>query len=414
MKNGNIVIIGAGPAGMMAAIAAASGGCRVILVEKNTSCGKKLLLTGNGRCNFTNSGDLERFLSAYGKNGPFLRDAFKLLFNNDLIKFFEARGVKIKTEENGRVFPSDDKASSVLKTLEDELTVRGVTVIKGSPLAEICAEPGRVSAVKLGNGRSLTCRAVILATGGTSYPSTGSTGEGHKMAKVLGHTVVPLRPGLVSLSVKEKYPSALTGLSLSGIGASISSGKRKFSPVKGDIIFTARGLSGPLIFSLSGVASDLISKGKPVLLSLDLFPDMSKDEVLGVISRVIDDNPSRTGKKCLRPFFPERLADLLIEISGIDKLKPANQITQKERSSISLLCKEFKLTVNGTSGMKEAMVTRGGISLKEIDPKTMASRIVRGLYFAGEIMDIDGDTGGFNLQAAFSTGYLAGSSARAL
>jgi predicted Rossmann fold flavoprotein len=414
MKRSDVIIAGAGPAGMMAAIAAAGLTDSVILVEKNTSPGKKLLLTGNGRCNFTNSRGEDTFFSMYGRNGRFLKDAFKNMSPMDLTGFFESRGLKCEADEEGRVFPSDNKASSVLALLESELASRGVDIIKGSPLMEISSGSGRVSGVKLGNGRMLACRALVIATGGVSYPSTGSTGEGLKIARSLGHTVTPLRPGLVPLKTGGAQIRALTGLSLSGVAIKVLSKPRKLLYKKGDLIFTHDGLSGPLILSASGDISDLIEKNEPVRVAIDLFPDIPEKEVVPMLSRAIERSPSRTARNCLTGVLPRRMADLFLTICGVNGDKPANQLTQKERSGIAALCGSFELPITGTYPIEKAMVTRGGVSLKEIDPRTMASKILSGLYFAGEIIDIDGETGGFNLQAAFSSGHLAGINASSL
>lgn len=396
---------------MMAAIAAADFTDKVMLLEKNTSPGKKLLLTGNGRCNFTNSRKEDSFLSMYGRNGRFLKDAFKRMSPSDLIVFFESRGLKCEIDKEGRVFPSNNKASSVVSLLEKELVSRGVDVVTGSPLMDISAESGRVSGVKLGNGRKFACRALIMATGGISYPSTGSTGEGLKIARSLGHTVTTLKPGLVPLRTGGVHARALTGLSLSGVSIKVLSNERKMLYKKGDLIFTHDGLSGPLILSVSGYISDLVAKNLPVRVRIDLFPDMPEKETLTTISRAIEKHPSRTAGNCLTGVLPRRMTDLFLSMCGTNGDKPANQLTQKERSGIASLSRSFEMPVTGTYPIEKAMVTRGGISLKEIDPRSMSSKILNGLYFAGEIIDIDGETGGFNLQAAFSSGYLAGISA---
>ncbi|MFH1877703.1 MAG: NAD(P)/FAD-dependent oxidoreductase [Candidatus Omnitrophota bacterium] len=408
MDKKHVLIIGGGPAGMMAAITSRAEGYSVTLLEKNRALGKKLLLTGNGRCNLTNTSGLDAFLEKFGKNGVFLRDAFKFFFNTELIGFFEERGLNCKTEEQGKVFPARDKAESVLRVLVKELINSNVNILYDADAASILTDQGRVNGARLRNGKTILSGRVILASGGASYPSTGSSGDGFKMAALTGHTITPLRPGLVPLTVKENYPGLLMGLSLRNAGIKISTGKRVFPTRTGDIMFTSNGLSGPLALSISGAAADLLAEGKSVNLSIDQFPGMSAETIVSMLTDIFSSNPSKNVKNSLKNFIPQRLGDLFLEIARVDKNKTANQVTKKERFTLASLCKDFRLAVSGTAPVEEAMITRGGVSLKEVNPRTMASRLVKGLYFAGEILDIDGDTGGFNLQAAFSTGRLAG------
>jgi len=411
MNKKKIVVVGGGPAGMMAAITAGGKAHNVVLLEKNHMLGKKLLLTGNSRCNLTNSRELDSFLSHYSKNGAFLRDAFKQFFNRDLIRFFEKRGLGCISDGEKRVFPRDDKAQSVLEILKNELLNNKVSIFYNSPAGGIISSKKQVTGIKLENGKIISCNAVILATGGISYPETGSTGDGFSFAEKLGHTVEPLKPGLVPLVVEEKYPSVLKGLSLQNVIINIFLGNYKTADRKGDIIFTSRGVSGPLILSVSGAISDLLTKNKTLTMKIDQFPDISKEEFPSFFNKLLKKHASKTIKNTLKTFIPQRLCDLFLEINHIDKTKKSNRLTKQEGFLLASMCKAFPLTILRTAKITEAMITRGGVSLKEIDPRAMASRLIKGLYFAGEIIDIDGDSGGYNLQEAFSTGYLAGLSA---
>jgi len=383
----------------------------VVLLEKTGSLGKKLLLTGNTRCNLTNTRGLDSFLKQYSKNGAFLRDAFKHFFNRDLIRFFEKKRLKCKIDQEKRVFPTDDKTESVLAILKNELLKNKVSLSYNSPVQNIFSVKKQVVGVKLKNGKVLSARIVILAPGGMSYPLTGSTGDGFRIAKKLGHTIEPLKPGLVPLIIQEVYPSRLKGLSLQNVKINVSRGNHKTTSKKGDIMFTSQGISGPLILTMSGTISDFLAKNKIVKIKIDQFPDTSKEMFFSFFQKLLKKHASKTIKNTLKTILPQRLSDLFLEIHHIDKNKKSNRITKEECLFLASICKAFPLTVTKTANITTAMITRGGISLKEINPRTMASRLIKGLYFAGEIIDIDGTTGGYNLQEAFSTGYLAGLSA---
>lgn len=403
-----IVVIGGGPAGMMAAITAGKNCPNVVLLEKTGSLGNKLLLTGNTRCNLTNSRDLNSFLRQYSKNGAFLRDAFKHFFNRDLIRFFEKRGLKCAIDREHRVFPASGNARNVLGILKNELLKNKVSLLYNSSVQNILSREKQVLGIKLKNGKVISTDIVILATGGMSYPATGSTGDGFRLARKLGHTISPIKPGLVPLIAREKYPLVLKGLSLRGVKVNIFCGNHKKVSKEGDIIFTSRGVSGPAILSLSGAVSDLLTRYNSIKIKIDQFPNTTKEKFIFLLTKLLSDNASKTVKNTLRKLLPHRLSDLFLEMHHIDKNKKSNRITKQERFLLARACKAFTLSISSCSKMNEAMVTRGGISVKEIDPRTMASRLVKGLYFAGEIIDIDGDSGGYNLQEAFSTGYLAG------
>jgi len=411
MKNFNVVIIGAGASGLMASVRAAKLTDKVLLLEKNNSLGKKLLLSGKGRCNLTNIAQLDEFLTHFGKQGNFLRSAFAKFFNTELINFFEKRGLKLKTERGGRVFPVSDSSKSVLDIFEKTIKAEGVGVKSRSKAVEIKLNKDDTKEVLLDNGENIIAKKVILATGGLSYPLTGSTGDGYRIAKSLGHKIIALSAGLVPLEVKERWIRDLTGLSLKNVRISIISGKRRLFPDIGEMLFAHFGVSGPLILTLSSRIVDLLSENKSVRLSIDLKPGLTEGQLDSRLLRDITNKGSVFYKNLLKDLLPRKLIKVFVDLSGINPNKPANQITQQERLSTRQLLKDFRLTINKARPIKEAIITRGGVSTREINPKTMESNIIEGLYFCGEIVDVDADTGGYNLQAAFSTGYLAGENA---
>lgn len=421
MKAQRIVVVGAGPAGMMAAIRAGQLQQDVTLIEKNPIPGKKLLLSGKGRCNLTNLCDLDAFLQRFSGNSQFLRDAFKKFFNRDLINFFEQRGLKLKAERQLRLFPVTDKASSVLEVLRKELQKNKVKIIYKSAMKDILLRDNQVKGILLSDGRFLSADKVILATGGVSYSFTGSTGEGLEIARKLGHSIVRLRPGLVALEIRQKYPRHLGGLTLKNIrlkftqplhaGVGFSNGKKQILSEIGELLFTDFGISGPLVLTLSGKIVDWLSENKHVYVEIDLKPALSREQLNARLLREFEINPKKSLKNTLKNLLPQRLIDCFIDIAHINPDKKANQVTGLERKNMVSLFKGVRLDIVKPRPIEEATVTRGGISLKEINPRTMESRRIKGLYFSGEMLDVDADTGGFNLQAAFSTGYLAGESA---
>jgi predicted Rossmann fold flavoprotein len=406
-----IIVVGGGPSGMMAAILAAKCGQEVILLEKKSTLGNKLLLSGKGRCNLTNAEDLPYFLKRFSKNGDFLRDAFKKFFNQELISFFEERGLKLKIERQMRVFPQTDRSSSILDVLKKELEKVGVQVIYKSKLVDLIVAGGKVKAIRLENGESISADRIILACGGASYSFTGSDASGINIAKRAGHTIVLLQPGLIPLDIKQNYPKKLEGLALRNIRLRFSDGKTQIVSEIGELIFTASGISGPLVITLSGKVVDLLAANKFVYLDLDLKPALSIEQLDARLLREFKLNAKKSFKNMLKELLPLRLIKVFIDAVGIDLLKKCSQITQEEREKIVSLLKGFRMDVSGPRPIEEGMITRGGVSLKEINPRTMESRLIKGLYFCGEMIDVDADTGGFNLQAAFSTGYLAGESA---
>jgi predicted Rossmann fold flavoprotein len=410
-KTKKVVVIGGGPAGMMAAIRASQITKNVILVEKNSILGKKLLLSGNGRCNLTNSDNLELFLKGYNKNGDFLRDAFKLFFNNDLIKFFESRQLKLITENNGRIFPETNNASSVCDILKKELVKNNVKIIYNTRLTNIEVENKKVKAAYFNNGSKFFADCLIIATGGITYSSTGSNGEGIKIVEKLGHKIVSLQPGLVPLITNKKYPFALEGLSLKQVGVTFEFDKKKIKSNIGDLVFTKTGISGPIILSISDQIVDLLNKSIKISAFIDLIPSESEKEVEEKFMKELINNPKKSISNVLKKNFPDRLITLAMKVLEIDPITKSSQIKASDRKKIVSFLKGINLRIIGFESLEKAMITIGGISLKEINPRTMSSRLIQGLFFAGEIIDINGDTGGYNLQEAFSTGYLAGKNA---
>lgn len=411
MKTKKIVVVGGGPSGIMAAIRAGQLQQDVTLIEKNPLLGKKLLLSGKGRCNLTNLCDLESFLKRFSKNGQFLRDAFKKFFNHDLINFFKERGLKFKVERQLRVFPVTDKSNSVIGVLERELQKNRVKIIYKCWMKDILIQDDKVKGVVLNGGKVFFADKVILATGGISYSFTGSTGEGLEVAKKLGHSIVRLKPGLVSLETRQKYVKSLEGLTLKNIRLKFSDGQRQIVSEIGELLFTRFGISGPLVLSLSGQIVDWLDNGKHVYVQIDLKPALSIEQLNARLLRECELNSRKTVKNMLKNLLPQRLIDCFMDITNIDPDKKANQVTGLERKNLISLFKGLRLDIVKPRPIEEAMVTRGGVALKDINPRTMESHRTKGLYFAGEMLDVDADTGGFNLQAAFSTGYLAGESA---
>lgn len=396
---------------MMAAIRAGSLGQDVTLVEKNARLGKKLLLSGKGRCNLTNACDLDSFLKRFSHNGSFLRDAFKKFFNQELIHFFEKRGLKLKIERQQRVFPATDRSDSILKVLEKELSLLRVRVLTHARMKDIMLHLSGVKGLFLEGGKLIPADRIILATGGVSYGFTGSTGEGIEMAQRLGHSITPLKPGSVALQVRQKYPKALQGLTLKNIRLKFSDGKRQILSDIGELLFTDSGISGPLVLTLSGQVSDWLAGSQSVSVEIDLKPALSREQLHARLLRDFKQNSRKAIKNTLKELLPQKCGKLFMEILSIDPYQLSAQLTRSERDALVSLLKGFKMNVLKAAPLEQAMVTRGGVSLKEINPRTMESRRIKGLYFCGEMIDIDADTGGFNLQAAFSTGYLAGESA---
>lgn len=408
--NFDVAVIGAGPAGMIAAGKAAESGARVILIEKNENPGEKILITGKGRCNITNAEfDIRKLVDNYGKNGRFLFHAFSVFGPRDVIHFFNKLGLKTKVERGKRVFPYSDKSSDVLKALLKYLNKNRVEIICNSKVVGINKEDNRIKSIVL-KGKTIIAKNYILSTGGKSYPLTGSTGDGFKWAKDLGHNIEELSPSLTPIEIKESWVKGLQGVSLKNVRVNVfQNGKKELSEF-GECLFTHFGLSGPIILDISKRTGELLKKGE-VKLQIDLKPGLDFNLLNERIQRDFIKYHNKSFKNCLNDLLPKRLINIIVKLSGINSEKKANSITKEERIKLAKLLKGFEMTVKGIVGFNSAIVTSGGVSLNEINDKTMKSKIIDNLFFAGEIIDVDGPTGGFNLQICWSTGYLAGENA---
>lgn len=402
-----VLVIGGGAAGMMAAVAAAGNGAQVLLLEKNEKLGKKLFITGKGRCNITNAADLEDLFSAVVSNPKFLYSSFYSFTNDQVISFFEELGVQTKVERGGRVFPVSDHSSDVIRALEREMDRLGVEIRLRTEVKELIIENSTVKGVLLSSGKKMYVDAVIAATGGISYPSTGSTGDGYRFAGQCGHKVTELLPSLVPMEVKEWYARELMGLSLRNIEIRVTDGKKKLYQEFGEMLFTHYGVTGPVILSASSIVGKKL-KEKELTLHIDLKPALTEEQLDKRVLREFEENHNRQFKNAVDSLFPSKLRPIMVELSGIPEEKKVHEITKEERLHFVRLIKDFTMTLSGLRGYKEAIITKGGVSVKEIDPGTMESKLVKGLYFAGEVLDLDAVTGGYNLQIAWSTGYLAG------
>ena len=403
----NVIVVGGGAAGMMAAVFAARNGQNVQLLEKNEKLGKKLFITGKGRCNITNAADIEDLFTAVTSNPKFLYSGFYSFTNQQVIDFFEELGVKTKIERGERVFPVSDHSSDVIAAFSRELKSLGVSVSLHTEVRELLCEQDKVCGVLLTNGKKMKADAVIVATGGISYPSTGSTGDGYRFARETGHRVTELLPSLVPMEVRQWYAKELQGLSLRNIEIRITDGKKKLYEEFGEMLFTHYGVTGPVILSASSVVGKTLRK-KELTLHIDLKPALSEEQLDKRILREFDANHNKQYKNSIDSLFPAKLKPIMIELSEIEPEKKVNEITKEERQRLVHLIKDFTMTLTGLRSYNEAIITKGGVSVKEIDPGTMESKKMKGLYFAGEVLDLDAVTGGYNLQIAWSTGYLAG------
>ncbi len=405
-----IIVIGGGASGMMAAITAAESGAEVTLLEKNDRLGKKILITGKGRCNVTTDKDTQEIINSFVHNGKFLYTALNSFSNQQVKYFFEDAGVPLKVERGERVFPVSDQSKDIVNALRRKMQDAGVDVWLNATVKEVLVEDGRAVGVQLLNGQKLRADAVIVATGGASYPGTGTTGDGYHFARKAGHTVVTLRPSLIPLECAEGYVKALQGLSLKNVTFTIeTAGGKKLVQDFGEMLFTHFGVSGPIVLSASYKAVDFWQKTKePLIGIIDFKPALTPEKLDARILRDIEEQKNKQLKNSLNSLMPSKLIPIFIQRAGISPDKVMHQVTREERQRMVELLKNFRFTITKARPIEEAIVTAGGVSVKEVSPKTMESKLVPGLYFTGEVLDIDGMTGGFNLQAAFSTGYLAG------
>lgn len=428
-----IIVIGGGAAGMMAAVAASEKGHKVCLIEKNEKLGKKLFITGKGRCNVTNAADMETLFANICTNEKFLYSAFYQYDNQAVMSFLEKAGCPLKIERGERVFPMSDHSSDVIAAFTRELKKLGVEIMLNTCVQELLVEDisepvddgegfptelrvGKQDAVrqmivgvKLTNGKTMNADAVIVCTGGISYPSTGSTGDGYRFAEALGHRIAECKPSLVPLETAEDWCKDLMGLSLRNVSLRMMMGKKELYKDFGEMLFTHFGVSGPLVLSASSYYAKQKKRGE-IKLYIDLKPALDEEQLDKRILRDFDESKNKQFKNALGGLFPAKLIPVMIELSGIHPDKKVNEITREERRGFVSLIKNLPLTVTGTRSFAEAIITQGGVSVKDINPSTMESKKVRGLYFAGEVLDLDAMTGGFNLQIAWSTGHLAGES----
>lgn len=402
-----ILVIGGGAAGMAAAIFAARNGNEVHLYEKNEKLGKKIYITGKGRCNVTNASDMDTLFASVMSNPKFLYSSFYSFTNEQVMDLFEELGVSLKVERGNRVFPVSDHSSDIIFALQREMQRQGVDICLHTEVKELIVEDNVCKGLLLKNGKKVYGDACIVATGGISYQSTGSTGDGYRFAKNVGHKVTELLPALVPMEVKEWYAKELQGLSLRNVTATIYDGKKKVYEDFGEMLFTHFGVSGPLIISASSKVGKKLQKN-PLTLSIDLKPALTKEQLDQRVLRDFEENRNKLFKNAIDKLFPAKLKPIMIELSGIPEEKKVNEISREERQRFVELIKDFRMTLTGLRGYNEAIITKGGISTKEVDPGTMESKLVKNLYFAGEVLDLDALTGGFNLQIAWSTGYLAG------
>lgn len=400
-----VIVVGGGAAGMMAAIVAARNGHSVQLLEKNEKLGKKIFITGKGRCNLTNAGDLEDLFASLVTNKKFMYSAFYGFSNYETMGFFDELGLKFKVERGNRVFPESDRSSDVIGALTRELKKLGVQIMLNTEVEDICAEDGVFEGVVV-KQKILTADACIVATGGKSYATTGSTGDGYRFAGKLGHNITELSPGLVPVIAAEEWVKDLQGLSLRNISISILDGKKEVYSDFGEMLFTHFGVTGPVVLSGSSRIASLL-KRKELKMVIDLKPALTAEQLDERILRDFKDELNKQFKNSLDALLPKKMIPVIVELSKIMPDKKVNEITKQERQTLVELIKNLTVTLVGLRGFNEAIITQGGVDVKQINPSTMESKLVKNLYFAGEVLDVDAVTGGFNLQVAWSTGHLA-------
>ncbi|MCX6230946.1 MAG: NAD(P)/FAD-dependent oxidoreductase [Bacteroidetes bacterium] len=405
----DVIVIGGGAAGLLAAGRAAEQGATVLLLEKMNQPGRKLRITGKGRCNLTNIAPMREFMDHIGENARFLRPAFSTFFSSELIAFFENKGVPITVERGARAFPTSEQAQDIFNALIRWVEKLKVDIRKESSVTKILADNGIIEGVEVNNSQLFYASKVILATGGCSYPATGSTGDGYKLAKSLGHSVTKIRPALVPLETKGNTAQELQGLSLKNVKASIWIDGKKKGDAFGEMMFTHFGITGPIVLTLSRKFSQEIQARQPMICSIDLKPALDDNILDARLLRDLNEHGKMKFHSVLRKWLPGKLALIAADLLHISGEKLGNQISAEERRKIRLWLKDFRFEITGSRSFAEAIITAGGIDLNEVDSKTMESKLVKGLFFAGEVLDLDADTGGYNLQIAFSTAWLAGS-----
>lgn len=404
-----VLVIGGGAAGMFAAVFAARNGNEVHIFEKNEKLGKKLFITGKGRCNITNACDLDTLFQAVVSNTKFLYSSFYGYTNADVMGFFRDLGLKIKVERGDRVFPESDHSSDVIAALTKELHKLDVEIHLHTEVKKLETDETGFCGLVLADGKKIQGDACIVATGGFSYQTTGSTGDGYRFAKECGHQVTEILPSLVPLTVKEDYVKELQGLSLRNVEATVFDGKKERYREFGEMLFTHYGVSGPLILSASSYITKKLRK-HPMRLVIDLKPALTMEQLDARVLRDFEEHKNKQFKNAIGGLFPSKLIPVMLSLSGIDPEKKVNEISKEERLGFVHRIKHFEMTITGTRDFNEAIITQGGVKTKEINPSTMESKLVSGLYFVGEVLDLDALTGGFNLQIAWSTAYAAGSS----
>jgi predicted Rossmann fold flavoprotein len=411
LNNFDVIVVGAGPAGLLAAGRAAELGAKVLILEKMRSEGRKLLITGKGRCNITNAAPIGEFITHVFPNGKFLRNAFSQFFSKDILQLLEKHGLESVLERGGRYFPATDKSLDVLRALLKWVNETGVEIRCGQRVEKLVVENGVITGVKA-NGEFLSAHKVILATGGKSYPATGSTGDGYELARQVGHTIEKPIPALVPLETKGSMAQNLQGLNLKNVKAVIWVDGKKAGEDFGEMIFTHFGLSGPIILTLSRIAVAALQNSKKVEITIDLKPALDEQKLDNRLIRDLNEHGKKQIGNIFREWLPASMIPVFIELLQLDPEKECHQVTGNERKQIRNLMKNLRFEVSHNRSFKEAIITAGGVVTSEISPKTMESKLVEGLYFAGEIIDLDAETGGYNLQIAYSTGWLAGNSVK--
>lgn len=413
MEMFDVIVVGAGPAGLLAAGSAAEEGGRVLVLEKMRQEGRKLLITGKGRCNITNDSELSEFIKYVHPNGRFLRNAFTQFFSQEILDLLHQYGVETTLERGGRYFPSSNKSADVLSALLRWVRELNVEIRCGERVEKLLVEEGCISGVQA-NGKQLQAEKVILATGGKSYPATGSNGDGYELARSVEHTITPVRPALVPLETEGNVAQQLQGLTLKNVKATVWLNDKKSGEDFGEMIFTHFGLSGPIILTLSRSVVDALHLKKKVDISLDLKPALDEQKLDARLLRDLDEAGKKNISNLFKNWLPASMIPVFLKILGIDPGKEGHQVSSRERKRIRNLMKDFRFRIKGHRSFKEAIITAGGIPTSEISPRTMESKLVSGLFFAGEVIDLDAKTGGYNLQIAYSTGWLAGKSSRSV